>query len=41
MEEADKVIGRPTFTKANKVIVAIKTNCIAIEDSRSQVGELH
>jgi hypothetical protein len=29
------------FTKANKVIVAIKINCIAMEDSRSIVGKLH
>jgi hypothetical protein len=41
MEEVDKVIRRPIFTKANKVTVAIKTNCIAIEDSRSRVGKLH
>jgi hypothetical protein len=41
MEEADKVIGRPTFIKANKAIVAIKSNCIAIEDSKSRVGRLY
>jgi hypothetical protein len=32
--EVDKVIGRPTFTKANKMMVALKTNCIALEDAR-------
>jgi hypothetical protein len=26
MEDVDTVIGRPTFTKANKVMVALKTN---------------
>ena len=41
MEEVDKVIGRPTFTKINKVIVAIKRNCIAMDDTRSRVGKLH
>ena len=41
MEEVDKVIGKPTFTKVNKVIVALKTNCIAMEDSRSNLGKLH
>jgi hypothetical protein len=41
MEEVDKVIGRPTFTKVNRVTVALKTNCIAMEDPRSRVGRLH
>jgi hypothetical protein len=39
--EVDKVIGRPTFTKANKVMLALKTNCIAMEDARSNLGKLH
>ena len=38
MEEVDKVIGRPTFTKVHKVIVAIKSNCIAMDDPRSREG---
>jgi hypothetical protein len=42
MEEIDKVIGRPTFIEANKVIKAIKTNCIAMYDARSPaLGKLH
>jgi hypothetical protein len=41
MEEVDKVIGRPIFTKVNRVTVALKTNCIAMEDARSRVGRLH
>jgi hypothetical protein len=41
MEEVDTVFGRPTFTKANKVMVALKTNCIAMEDTRSNLGKLH
>jgi hypothetical protein len=41
MEEVGKVIGRSTFTKMNQVTVALKTNCIAMEDSRSRVGRLH
>jgi hypothetical protein len=41
MEEVDKVIGRPTFTKVNRVTVALKTNCIAMEDPRSRVWRLH
>jgi hypothetical protein len=41
MEEVDRVIGRPTFTKVNQVTVALKTNCIAMEDPRSRVGRLH
>jgi hypothetical protein len=39
IEEVD--IRRPTFTKANKVMVALKTNCIAMEDTRSNLGKLH
>jgi hypothetical protein len=42
MEDIDKLIGQPTFTTANKVvIVALKTNCIAMEDDRSKLGKLH
>jgi hypothetical protein len=41
MEEVDKVIGRPTFTKVNRVTVALKTNCIAMEDPRPRVGKLY
>ena len=41
MEEVNKVIGRPTFTKVHKVIVAIKSNCIAMDNPRSRVGKLH
>jgi hypothetical protein len=41
MEEVNTVIGRPTFTKANKVMVALKTNYIAMEDTRSNLGKLH
>jgi hypothetical protein len=41
MEEVGKVIGRLTSTKVNQVTVALKTNCIAMEDSRSRVGRLH
>jgi hypothetical protein len=40
MEEVDRVIGRPTFTIVNRVTVALKTNCIAMEDPRSRVGRL-
>jgi hypothetical protein len=41
MEDVDTVIGRPTFTKANKVMVALKTNCIAMEDTISNLGKLY
>jgi hypothetical protein len=41
MEEVDKVIGRPNFTKVNRVTVAWKTNCITMEDARSRVGRQH
>jgi hypothetical protein len=41
MEEVDKVTGIPNFTKVNRVIVALKTNCIAMEHPRSMVGRLH
>ena len=40
-EEVDPVVGRPSFTKWHKVVVALKTNCIAMDDPRSQVGRLH
>jgi hypothetical protein len=40
MDEVDKVIGRPAFTKVNRVTVALKTNCIALEDNRSRVGSI-
>jgi hypothetical protein len=41
MEEVDKVIGRPTFTKGNQVTVALKPNFTAMGDPRSRVGRLH
>jgi hypothetical protein len=41
MEEVDKIIDRPTFSSCNKIIVALKTNCISIEDDRSGLGKLH
>jgi hypothetical protein len=41
MEEVDKIIDRPTFNSCNKVINALKTNCISIEDDRSGLGKLH
>jgi hypothetical protein len=41
MEEVGKVIGQPTFTKENKVILALKTNCIAMEDTRLNLMKLH
>jgi hypothetical protein len=41
MEEVDRVIGQPNFTKISKVTVALKKNCIAMYDSRSRVGKLH
>jgi hypothetical protein len=41
VEEVDKIIDRPTFTSTNKVITALKTNCISIEDERSGLGKLH
>jgi hypothetical protein len=41
VEEAAKIIDRPTFTSANKVITALKANCISMEDERSGLGKLH
>jgi hypothetical protein len=41
MEEVDKINDRPTFKSCNKVIKALKTNCISIEDKRSDLGKLH
>jgi hypothetical protein len=41
MEEVDKITDRPTFNSCNKVIKALKTNCISIEDERSELGKLH
>jgi hypothetical protein len=41
MEEVNKVLGRPNFTKVNRVTVTLKTNCIAMEDPRSMVGRIH
>ena len=41
MEEVDKIIGIPTFAATNKVITALKTNCIAMDDERSGLGKLH
>jgi hypothetical protein len=41
MEEVDKITDRPTFKSCNKVIKALKTNCISIEDERSDLGKLH
>jgi hypothetical protein len=41
MEEVDKIIDRPTFKSCNKVIKALKTNCISFEDERSDLGKFH
>jgi hypothetical protein len=41
MEVADKITDRPTFKSCNRVIKALKTNCISIEDERSDLGKLH
>jgi hypothetical protein len=41
MEEVDKITDRPTFKACNRVIKALKTNCISIEDERSDLGKLH
>jgi hypothetical protein len=41
MEEVDKITDRPTFKSCNKIIKALKTNCISIEDERSDLGKLH
>ena len=40
-EEVPKVIGKPTFVSANRVIVALKKNCVNMKDTRSKVGKLH
>jgi hypothetical protein len=41
MEEVDKITDRPTFKSCNRIIKALKTNCISIEDERSDLGKLH
>jgi hypothetical protein len=41
MEEVNKIIDRPKFKSCNKVIKALKTNCISIEDEISDLGKLH
>ena len=40
-EEVPPVIGLPTFVSSNVVITALKTNCIAMDDDRSNLGKLH
>jgi hypothetical protein len=35
------VIGKPTFVSANRVITALKKNCVNMKDTRSKVGKLH
>jgi hypothetical protein len=40
-EEVPRVIGKPTFVSANKVIAALKKNCVRMKDTRSKVGKLH
>jgi hypothetical protein len=40
-EEVPRVIGKPTFVSANKVIAALKKNCIRMKDTRPKVGKLH
>jgi hypothetical protein len=41
MEEVDKITDRSTFKSCNRIIKALKTNCISIEDERSDLGKLH
>jgi hypothetical protein len=41
MEEVDKITDHPTFKSCNRVIKALKTNCISIEDERSDLCKLH
>jgi hypothetical protein len=40
-EEVGKIIGIPSFTTVYKVVLALKNNCIAMEDPRSALGKLH
>ena len=40
-EEVPPVVGLPTFISSNVVITALKTNCIAMDDDRSNLGKLH
>jgi hypothetical protein len=40
-EEVSQVIGKPTSVSANKVITALKTNCVSMKDTRSKIGKLH
>jgi hypothetical protein len=39
--EVGKVIGLTTFTTVYKVILALKNNYIAMDDTRSNLGKLH
>jgi hypothetical protein len=41
MEEVNKITDHPTFKSCNRVIKALKTNCVSIEDERSDLGKLH
>jgi hypothetical protein len=41
MEEVNKITDRPTFKSCNRIIKALKTNCISIENERSDLGKLH
>jgi hypothetical protein len=40
-EEVPRVIGKPKFVSAYKVIAALKKNCVRMKDTRSKVGKLH
>ena len=40
-EEIDPVVGIPTFVASLRVVTAIKTNSIAMDDDRSDLGKLH
>ena len=40
-EEVKPVVGLPTFVASLAVTTAIKTNCIAMDDDRSNLGKLH
>jgi hypothetical protein len=41
MEEVDKAAGKPTFTKAYRIVKAVKDSCMEMEDERSHLGQLH
>jgi hypothetical protein len=41
MEEVDKITDCPTFKSCNRIIKALKTNCISIEDEQSDLDKLH